>query len=67
MGNLWEMMGCEECGYRAKTYKGCYKFGLSKEEINAGARITTLKCGEYTMSMQQYCPHAAKKEKKEVT
>lgn len=64
MGSLWEMMGCEECKYRAKSYGGCYKFGLSKEEINAGAHISTPKDGAYHISMQQYCPHAAKINKK---
>lgn len=55
---LWDEMGCARCEYRMKGSPGCFKFGLTKEEINKKPYVETLNCGSYTMDHDKKCPYA---------
>jgi len=60
MTALFEHMGCDTCPYRMKSQQGCYKFGLTKHEINKGAFICTQNHGAYELSKEKPCPHATR-------
>ncbi len=64
--SLFELMGCASCQYRMRAAgnHGCYKFGLTKREIDKGAYIDTLKDGSFTLSKRQQCPHSSQKAKR---
>ncbi|OQX82753.1 MAG: hypothetical protein B6D63_07245 [Candidatus Latescibacteria bacterium 4484_7] len=34
-----EMLGCELCGFRTKTFDGCYKFGITFKELDEGIKV----------------------------
>lgn len=56
--DIYELMGCTKCEFRTKTHAGCIKFCLTKQDINNGPFITTLKHGSFTLSENHFCPHA---------
>jgi len=56
--DLFALMGCASCDSRTKTHKGCYKFCLTKEDINKGPFINTHNHGAFTLSEHRFCPYA---------
>jgi len=60
-GDLYKIYGCAQCRYRYKSlnHDGCYKFSLTKEQINRGAWVETLKHGAFFLSERSKCPQAA--------
>jgi len=56
--DLFEAYGCAKCRYRMRSQAGCFKFGLTKKEINAHPWVNTLHHGAFTMTKTARCPHA---------
>lgn len=55
---LWDEMGCARCEYRMKSSPGCFKFGLTREEVNKKPWIETLRQGAFIMDASKKCPYA---------
>jgi len=60
-GDLYTLYGCAKCRYRYKSlnHDGCYKFSLTKEQINRGAWVNTIKHGSFYLNEKSKCPYAA--------
>lgn len=58
--NLYELFGCASCEFRTKSHQGCYKFGITKAEINGGYFITASDMSAFALSKTQPCPYATK-------
>ena len=58
--DLYTMFGCKQCRYRMRSQPGCVKFSLTKEDINRGAWVNTLKNGAYFLDAKKPCPYATR-------
>jgi len=61
--NLYALFQCENCQYSMHLTKGCFKFGLTKEEINAQHHIETRNFGGFRLSSVKRCPYARESER----
>jgi hypothetical protein len=56
--DLYELYGCAKCRYRMRSQPGCYKFSITRTEINRGYTIITQRGGAIRLSAKSRCPYA---------
>jgi hypothetical protein len=57
--NLFQKMCLEpKCRYLYSNKKGCFKFSISKEEINSRYRVTYSDRIEVTLTFDNYCKYS---------
>ena len=55
---LYNLMECATCTFRMISEPGCFKFGLTKNEINRGYQITLSDNSSFELSSIKPCPYA---------
>lgn len=58
MQQLYNLFECKTCPYRSFVGDGCWKFSITRNEINSGYTIHTKEGGIIPLSEEKQCPYS---------